>query len=201
MFSLKRGVISTSITAAIAGVSSLVSVAPVTADINIGALACQPPFLAQAANLRWHEHYLINPNVPSSVDTWVVCNIAFDSSRVPETFYVGAFGNAIVPGTNALCYAQIVDIRNQHIPEGDFLPNKGQEMIFTKVMSTQNPANTLWSSWAKLTQTQVKAAMMDPVPSPVDPSATKDVKYWSIALSCMLKPGQALNTVSLWPTQ
>jgi hypothetical protein len=174
------------------------------ADVNIGALACQPPYLAQAQNLRWHEHYVVNPlNAPmggSPVTTWVVCPIAFDSNDLPQQFQIGAFGNATVPGTNALCYANVVDLRNQHIPDGNFLNNPGQNMTFQRIMATKNPANTLWSAWLTVTQDQIKAAMMDPPPTPVDPTGSEGPPFWTITVNCELKPGQALNMVSLWLT-
>jgi hypothetical protein len=173
---------------------------PASADVNIGALACQPPFLDQAERLRWHEFYLINPL--GSLDTWVVCPIAFDTIKLPNSFNIGAFGNATVPGTNALCYANIVDLRNQHIPTFNFLDNPGQQMTFQRIMSTKNPANTLWSSWLSTTVDQVvnSATMMDPPPTPIDPTGTEGPAYWTITVNCLLKPGQAINMVSLWPT-
>jgi hypothetical protein len=177
---------------------NLMSAAPAIADVNIGALACQPPYLAQAQNLRWHEHYVVNPT--GSITTWVVCPIAFDTIKLPATFNVGAFGNSVIPGTNALCYANVVDIRNQHIPTEGFLDNPGQDMTYTKIMATKNPANTLWSSWLTVTQAEIAAVMMDPPVTPIDPTATEGPAYWTITINCRLQAGQALNMVSLWPT-
>lgn len=140
-----RGFGGMAVGAAMLGAASFTVVTPAVADYNIGALACQAPYLDQAEFLRWHEHYVINP--VGSQTTWVVCPIAYDSIKLPQQFQVGAFGNSTVPGTNALCYANVIDLRNQHIPTFDFLNNPGQNMTFQRIMSTQNPSNTLWSSW------------------------------------------------------
>jgi hypothetical protein len=182
---------------------------PAGADVQIGALACQPPYLAQAQNLRWHEHYLINPTtapmggVPQA--TWVVCPIAFESNDLPanEVFQVGAFGNFTQSGPGSLtnCVANVVDLRNQNIPEGGFLVNPGQNMIFTKQMSSQTPIGTLWSAWATITFAEIKNRMMSPPSTPVNPAGAEDPAFWTITVNCELKPGQALNMVSLWPTK
>jgi hypothetical protein len=186
------------VAAAVVVAANLAAVVPAVADVNIGALACQAPFLSQAQNIRWHEHYMINP--VTSETTWVVCPIAFETKDLPDTFYVGAFGNATVPGSNALCFANVVDLRNQNIPTFGFLDNPGQDMIFQTIMSTQNPANTLWSSWATLTKAGINAAMMNPPATPIEPGGGKGPAYWTITINCRLSPGQALNMVSLWPT-
>jgi hypothetical protein len=186
------------VAAAVVVAANLVAVVPAVADINVGALACQAPFLGQAQNIRWHEHYMINP--PASETTWVVCPIAFETKDLPERFFVGAFGNATVGG-NALCYANVIDLRNQNIPTFNFLDNPGQDMVFQTIMSTQNPSNTLWSSWAELTRDQINAAMMSPPSTPIEPGGgVKGPAYWTITINCRLNPGQALNMVSLWPT-
>ena len=187
-----------SLGAAVVIATNLTAVAPAVADINIGALACQAPYLDQAEGLRWHEHYVINPT--NGVTTWVVCPIAFETQQLPNQFQVGAFGNSTIPGTNALCYANIVDLRNQHIPTFNFLNNPGQDMTGQWLMSTKNPANTLWSSWVTLTQAAVNGAHMPPPQTPVDPTQTQGPAFWSMTINCQLKPGQALNMVSLWPT-
>ena len=187
-----------SLGAAVVIATNLTAVTPALADINIGALACQAPYLDQAEGLRWHEHYVINPT--NGVTTWVVCPIAFETQQLPNQFQVGAFGNSTVPGTNALCYANIVDLRNQHIPTFNFLNNPGQDMTGQWLMSTKNPANTLWSSWVTLTQAAVNVSHMPPPQTPVDPTQTQGPAYWSMTINCQLKPGQALNMVSLWPT-
>jgi hypothetical protein len=187
-----------SLGAAVVIATNLTAVAPAVADINIGALACQAPYLDQAEGLRWHEHYVINPT--NGVTTWVVCPIAFETQQLPNQFQVGAFGNSTVPGTNALCYANIVDLRNQHIPTFSFLNNPGQDMTGQWLMSTKNPSNTLWSSWVTLTQAVVNGSHMPPPQTPVDPTQSQGPAYWSMTINCQLKPGQALNMVSLWPT-
>ena len=187
-----------SLGAAVVIATNLTAVAPAVADINIGALACQAPYLDQAEGLRWHEHYVINPT--NGVTTWVVCPIAFETQQLPNQFQVGAFGNSTIPGTNALCYANIVDLRNQHIPTFNFLNNPGQDMTGQWLMSTKNPSNTLWSSWVTLTQAAVNGSHMPPPQTPVDPTQSQGPAYWSMTINCQLKPGQALNMVSLWPT-
>jgi hypothetical protein len=179
--------------------ANILSVSPATADVQIGALACQPPYLAQAGNLRWHEHYLINPK--DSMTTWVVCPIAFDGATIPFQFQIGAFGNTTNFGSQPNCIANVIDLRNQHIPTNNFLDNPGQKMIAQFRMATKNPANTLWSAWATITQDMVRAQMDSPPPTPVNPGADESwPDMWTITVHCQLKPGDALNVVSLWPT-
>jgi hypothetical protein len=188
-----------SLGAAVVIATNLTAVAPAVADINIGALDCQAPYLDQAEGLRWHEHYVINPE--NGVTTWVVCPIAFETNDLPNQFQIGAFGNT-VPGANGLnaCYANIIDLRNQHIPTNNFLNNPGQRMTFQTIMNTQNPSNTLWSSWVTLTQGQINGGHMPPPSTPVDPTQSQGPAFWTITINCQLKAGQALNMVSLWPT-
>jgi hypothetical protein len=194
---MTHGLLGSMVTAGVALLANLTAVMPATADVNIGALACQPPFLDQAQNIRWHEHYLINPR--GSTETWVVCPIAFDTTMLPDSFNVGAFGNLTSTG-GTLCYANVVDLRNQNIPVFNFLDNPGQNMVFSTIMQSQNPSNTLWSSWVTLTKDQVVAAMMNPPSTPVSPGGSVGQAYWTITVNCRLSPGQALNMVSLWPT-
>lgn len=195
------------ISTGIACVTGFVGVMPAAADVNIGALACQPPYLSQAQNLRWHEHYLINPTTTPmggvAQATWVVCPIAFEHNDLPAdgVFQVGAFGNT-QPGASPLtnCIANVVDLRNQNISDGGFLVNPGQDMIFSKQMESKNPSNTLWSSWATITFAEVDRGMMSPPSTPINLAGGRGPAFWTITINCELKPGQALNMVSLWPT-
>lgn len=187
----------------------IVTLAPVTvarADVNVGPLACMPTAKDSAAStLVYHEHYLINPPTATQ-NRKVVCNIPFDSNTLPATFQVGAFGlneeGAI--SKTMVCYANVIDMRNQHVPTtfaGEpFLDNPGQDMAYTKIMSTKTKVDYLWSSWATLTRAGVMAGMMDPPATPIDPVGNRDPKHWTISVNCTLKPGQALNMVSLFPT-
>ena len=69
-------------TTAVVGLGNIFGVNTASADINIPALACQPPFQAQAGIIRWHEHYLINPT--GSNNAWVVCPIAYSTATSPR---------------------------------------------------------------------------------------------------------------------
>lgn len=179
--------------------ANILSVAPVAADVQVGALACQAPYLAQANNLRWHEHYLVNPK--DSTTTWVVCPIAFDGTTIPNEFQIGAFGNTTNFGAQPSCFANIIDLRNQDIPTDNFLPNSGQRMIAQFRMQTKQPSNTLWSSWITITQAEVQAQMDQAPFTPINPNGDPTwPDMWSITVNCQLRPGEALNVVSLWPT-
>ena len=129
------------------------------------ALACQPPFQAQAGIIRWHEHYLINPT--GSNNAWVVCPIAYSTADFPTpVFRVAAFGNVKLPKRDfAACYANVVDLRNQNIPlnvpidasipnsgEAPFLNNPGQNMALRYLMINQNDVGTLWYSYLDLNE-------------------------------------------------
>lgn len=178
------------------------------ADVQIGALACQAPYLHQAARLRWHEHYLLNP--PTSETTWVVCPIAFDSEFIPTDneggVRVGAFG-VLAPsriGVTPVCYANVVDLRNQHVPESNFSPNPGMKLIASFRMQSQTGLGglTLWSSWTDITRAKVLAQMDDPPPTPVDPSGSSiGWAFWTVTINCELQPGHGVNVVSLYPTR
>ncbi|WP_295583900.1 hypothetical protein [uncultured Lamprocystis sp.] len=189
----------------LASAANLSAVLPVAADINIGALACQAMSSTSDTNLLWSAHYLINP-ATSSGNRSVVCNIPFESASLPETFYVGAFGlnDEMHPNLTTTCNANVVDLRNQNVPNTfggvQFLDNPGQDMSYTKIMSTKSKVDYLWSAWATFTRTAVIAAMMDPPGTPVSPDADEGTAFWTISINCTLKPGQALNMVSLWPT-
>lgn len=197
-YSLKS-VFHTAVLSAVAFAANIAGIPSAMSDVNVGALACQPPFLDQAASVRWHEHYLIAPTTGSQ-QVWVVCPISFETKDLPDQFFIGAFGNSVNAGTSALCYANVVDIRNQHIPVLNFLDNPGQNMVFSTIMQTQNPANTLWSSWVMLSKDQIIARMMDPPSTPISQGQSVGSAYWTITVNCRLNPGQAINMVSLFPT-
>jgi hypothetical protein len=193
--------------AVLAPMANLVSITPAMADVNVGPLSCVPKIPSTTTTeLLYHEHYLINPPAATSNRT-VVCNIPFDSATLPSTFYVGAFGlnNEGAANRTSTCWAHVVDLRNQHVPtvfRGDeFLDNPGQDMSFTRVMQTKTRVDYLWSAWSTLSLATVTAGMADPPPTPVDPAGVRSPNHWTISVSCVLKPGQALNMVSLFPTR
>jgi hypothetical protein len=184
-------------------------VSTVSADVNIGALACQPPFQEQAGIIRWHEHYLINPK--GSFDAWVVCPIAFETVNLPDPFNVGAFGNIKPPKSEFhVCYLNVVDLRNQHIPlpvaidaqnpaagEAPFLQNPGQDMSFTRQLENPNDVGTLWAAWTLVNFSQVNAAMSTPPQIP-GLATGKGPAFWTITVNCYLPDGYALNMVSIF---
>jgi len=190
-----------------ASTANMVSVMPVMADVNIGALTCQPTAASTAGNMIWHQHYLINPPGADSTTRWVMCNIPFDHATLPSTFYVGAFGlnNEGAANLVSTCYVNVVDLRNGHVPTAfsgePFLNNPGQDMSYTKIMTTKPRVDYLWSAWATMTIAGVRAGMMDPPPTPIDSTGTNsNQRHWTINVNCQLKPGQALSMVSLFPT-
>lgn len=190
--------------AVMASAANLGSVTSALADVNVGALACQPTAVNTAGSLLWHQHYLVNPL--GGTTRTVVCNIPYDTATMPQTFSVGAFGlNSEASATLVTtCVANVVDLRNQHVPTlsgGEpFLDNPGQDMSYSKIMSTKTRVDYLWSAWATMTVPGVAAAMMDPPPTPIDKIGTARPEFWTITVNCQLKPGQALNMVSLFPT-
>lgn len=193
--------------AAISATANMVSVMPVLADVNVGALSCQPTVASAAAggSLVWHQHYLINPPTATATKV-VVCNIPYPTATLPETFSIGAFGlNSEGAATLiSTCYANVVDLRNMHVPDvfdGEaFLNSPGQDMSYAKIMKTQTKTNYLWSAWATIKFSEVIGAMGNPPQTPIDPTGTDGPAYWAITVNCQLKPGQALSMVSLFPT-
>lgn len=192
--------------AVLAPMVNMASVTPALADVNVGPLACVPTVPSTSTSLSWHEHYLINPPT-ATANRYVVCNIPFDTATLPNTFYVGAFGlnNEGSATRTSTCWANVVDLRNQNVPTTfsgeEFLLNIGQDMSYNKLMSTKQRADYLWSAWAVFTKAAVVAGMADPVNTPIDPAGVMNEKHWTITVKCLLKPGQALNMVSLFPTQ
>lgn len=196
-------------TVAVAWCASMVASSPAIADVNIGALACQPPYQEQAGIIRWHEHYLINPR--GSFDAWVVCPIAFETREIFDPFTVGAFGNVKPPLAEFhVCYLNVVDLRNQHIPlvvpidaknpdlgSAPFLNNPGQDMTFVKQMENINTQGTIWVSQATATHAQVNAGMTTPPPIPGF-SNEKGPGFWTITVNCYLPDGYSLGMVSLY---
>jgi len=185
---------------------NVVSVMPAMADVNVGPLACVPTVPSTTTALSWHEHYLINPPT-ATANRYVVCNIPFDTATLPSTFYVGAFGlnNEGSATRTSTCWANIIDLRNQNVPttfaDEEFLLNPGQDMSYTKVMTTKTRVDYLWSAWASLTVAGVTAGMADPPATPIDPAGVRSQNHWTVSVKCLLKPGQALNMVSLFPTR
>jgi hypothetical protein len=197
-------------TAAIVGFGNIFGVNTASADINVGALACQPPYLAQAGIIRWHEHYLVNPK--GSFNTWVVCPIAFSTNDLPGPVYnIGAFGNVKPPKTDFnICYANVVDLRNQNIPlavpadasnpgspELPFLNNPGQNMTYVRQMVNNNDVGTLWYSYTTLATADIAAAMSPP-PNIPGLGAGVNPAWWTFTVNCYLPAGYALNMVSLF---
>ena len=195
--------------AVLAPMVNVISVTPAMADVNVGPLACVPTVPSTTTALAWHEHYLINPPT-ATADRTVVCNIPFDTATLPPspaTFYIGAFGlnSEGSAARTSTCWANVIDLRNQNVPmtfAGDpFLNNPGQDMSFTRIMTTRLRADYLWSAWVALTVPVVSAGMADPVATPIDPAGVRSQNHWTISVKCILKPGQALNMVSLFPTR
>lgn len=130
--------------AALSATVNMASIMPAVADVNVGALTCQPTAASQAAGgaMVWHQHYLINPPTATATKV-VVCNIPYDAATLPEQFSIGAFGiNSESSATLvSACTANVVDLRNQNVPNvfgGEaFLDNPGQDMSFAKIMKTQ----------------------------------------------------------------
>lgn len=190
--------------AIMASAVNLSTVTPVVADINVGALSCQPTYNTEPG-LLWHQHYVINPPT-AAAERWVVCNIPFEADVLPEHFFIGAFGLNDEGHSNvtSLCYANVVDIRNQNVPTKFgptvFLDNPGQDMSYTKIMQTKTKVDYLWSSWVSMSKSAVISGMMSPPPTPINQAGAEGSAFWTITINCKLKPGQALNMVSLWPT-
>lgn len=159
-----------------------------TADLNVPALACQAPFLYQAEPMRWHEHYLMNP--PGNQGTWVVCPLPIETLNMNNTFTIGAFGNFISGQSNEspYCYLNIIDITNQHLQ--GFLENPGQMKIYQRLLSTQNPINTLWRV--------VSTVTVQEVVNRIGQSCTNPADCWGVSLNCYLPTGHGLNMVSQW---
>jgi hypothetical protein len=176
---------------ALASVSGL---APMTAsaDLNVPALSCQAPFLDQAEPMRWHEHYLMNP--ANNRGTWIVCPLPIESDIMNNTFVIGAFGNfipgtvTIPPGEFPSCYVNIIDINNQHL-EG-YINNPGQRKIYSVLLQTQNPVNTLWSV--------ASAISVQNVVNTIGQSCTNPADCWGVSINCYLPSGYALNMASQW---
>jgi hypothetical protein len=186
--------------------ANLVAVGPGTADVNVGPLSCVPTVPSTtAAELLYHEHYLIN-SPASTANRYVVCNIPFDSETLPTTFKVGAFGlnSEGSADSTSLCYANVVDLRNQHAPTAlrgrAFLDNPGQDLTYTMIMTTRGRTNYLWSAWAELDASVVAAGMSQPPETPIGPAGIHGPAYWTITVKCRLRPGQALNMVKVFPT-
>jgi hypothetical protein len=175
-------------------IASVIGLSPMTAnaDLNVPALACQAPFLAQAEPMRWHEHYLMNP--ANNRGTWVVCPLPIESDAMANTFVIGAFGNfipgtvTIPPGEFPSCYVNIIDLNNQHLV--GFINNPGQRKIYTALLQTQNPRNTLWSVASALSVQNVVNTIGQSCNNPAD--------CWGVSINCYLPSGYALNMASQW---
>lgn len=158
------------------------------ADLNQPALACQAPYLDQAEPMRWHEHYLMNP--PTNRGTWVVCPLPIESNNMTATFRIGAFGNflpgnvTVPPGEFPRCYVNIVDLQNQDLTP--YISNPGQRRIYTALLATQNPVNTLWWSASALSVQAVANAI----------GQTCGPDCWGVSVNCYLPTGYALGMVS-----
>jgi hypothetical protein len=190
MFKMKRVMTATwSIAAAsMCAISAALMPNIVVADLNVPALACQAPYLDQAEPMRWHEHYLMNP--PDNRGTWVVCPLPIETNNMNATFMLGAFGNYIIGHTpeQAFCYLNVIDLANQHL-EG-FIPNPGQKKIYTRLLDTRNPQNTLWSVQSRVTMQEVVNAIGQTCQNAAD--------CWGVSLNCYLPSGYGLNMVSQW---
>jgi hypothetical protein len=159
------------------------------ADLNQPALACQAPFLDQADPMRWHEHYLMNP--ATNRGTWVVCPLPIETDNMNATFWIGAYGNflpgnvTVPPGEFPVCLVNIIDLANQDL--AGYINNPGQRRIYTAMLATQNPVNTLWAAESPLSVQNVINAMG---------GRTNGPDFWGVSVNCYLPTGYALNMVS-----
>jgi hypothetical protein len=177
----------TTTTAIIAGVFSMSpwSVQDAVADLNVPALTCQAPFLSQAGPMRWHESYVWNP--AGNVGTWLVCPMPIETANLAVSFWVGAWGNFQIGVTNEspFCMLQITDIENQHIAQ--YLPNPGQKKIYSEMLDTRNPVNTIWSAATQFQTAEVTQEL-----------GSRGPEYWSVSLACYIPSGHGLNVTSVF---
>lgn len=129
-----------------AALLAAVSLSPVhvaLADLNVPGLACQAPYLDQAFPMRWHEHYLYNPE--ANEGTWVVCPVAFETTELPNPFIVSVFG-VFTQGARGfpVCYMNVVSLRNQHL--NGVLENPGQRHIYTEQLTNRTPFGQQWAA-------------------------------------------------------
>jgi hypothetical protein len=155
------------------------------ADLNVPGLACQAPYMDQAYPMRWHEHYLYNPE--NNQDTWVVCPVAFETSELPNPFIVSVFG-VFTQGARGfpVCYMNVVSLRNQHL--NGILNNPGQRHIYTVQLTNRTPFGQLWAADGQLDFATVTAGLNN----------GGDPPLWTITVNCMLPPGHSVGMTSLY---
>lgn len=157
----------------------------VLADLNVPGLACQAPYLDQAFPMRWHEHYIYNPE--SNRGTWVVCPVAFETAELPNPFWVSVFG-VFTQGARGfpVCYMNVVSLRNQHL--NGILENPGQKHIYTIQLTNETPSGQQWAAHGQVNFNSVVSGLNN----------GGDPPYWTITVNCMMPPGHAIGMVSLY---
>jgi hypothetical protein len=160
------------------------------ADLNVPGLACQAPYLDQAFPMRWHEHYIYNPEANQT--TWVVCPVAFETLILTDPFRVGVFGVKTQGASGfPVCYMNVVSLSNQHLT--GVMDNPGQRYIYTQQLTNFAPPGMpqAWVAFRIINQQDIRD-IMDQGGGGGGPA------NWTITVNCRLPPGHAIGMISLY---
>ena len=148
--------------------------------------SCVAPFLFQAERMRWHEHFLMNPDVGQR--TWVVCPIDMyvDDMGVPESgnwaiqVYLQKMPTAVM--VQPKCFFTVHSVLNQKW--GNYI--NGDAITFTSPLPLQTSDG--------ITVAQGVASVGDIIELLGSEAAAAP---FHLAVYCRLDPGWGLNGVEL----
>ena len=182
----RRIALTASVAAATLLTGSMIATGPVYAnDIIVHPASCRATFLDQAFPMRWHEHFLMNPD--TNQGTYIICPMGFDPDVVnlsAGSFNVTVFGGIMSGASGSLpaCVFKIHDRRN--LKQGVYI-DRSPTLIYSQGMTSQ----TNGTQWAA-TLTTTRAAVATEL-------GNNDLSQWAISTVCFMEPGYSVTQIWL----
>ena len=135
--------------------------------------------------MRWHEHFIMNPE--TNIGTWVICPLPYDRDYVLFNDVDVEIWGGITSGAasdNPVCYFTVVDRRN--LAQGEFI--QGTSRTYMTLLATSKPTTELWYAEVdNIAKTSIDDAVGSTYPG-----------YWAAAVFCHLPPGHGITQISLY---
>jgi hypothetical protein len=174
--------------------STLIALAGASVPFNAGAeegyfthpSSCVAPYLSQAALMRWHEHFLLNPS--SGVTTWVICPIDMSLNELDPSNWGNWVAQVYLQKTadaspqEPLCYLTVHSVLNQKW--GSFI---------------DGPSRTYTAPLQNSTSGGITVAQAPFSPLAIIPAlgAGAEAYPFNVSVFCRLDPGWGLNGAEL----
>ena len=156
-------------------------------DIVVHPASCVAPFLDQARPMRWHEHFVMNPD-NATEPTYLICPMDFNPSVVTlaagGTFVVQVIGARMDTAGSGLPTCEFSVHRNTNLKQGIYLDRAPRQTY--KEGLTANSSGSLWVATTTVTRTDVEDAL-----------GNANQFDWALATVCLLPLGYSISQIRL----